>query len=243
MNRNRYYKVVLYILSLVVLRSYVLTSSIQAQVPTDIQSAEKVIEKNAQLLKDKIATKVAELTKKNNTVIAGEIKTILDESFEITLSDKSVRKVTTDDLLTVYKSVDRGSTKALKRADLTKGDYVIIFGTTLEGEISANTIYKQTRYDVLDGQIITVNKTDFSIDVVTTEKEEYTLDIEKTTSQLLTDPKTFITEKAGFSKLKAGDRIHFVVAHYDKRPKRSTAVRILIIPQEYFTTQSPTPTK
>lgn len=241
MNNNTRHTLVLYILSLVLIFFYVLESSTQAQVPTDAKSAEAVIEKNAQLLKDKIATKVAELTKKNNTVITGTIKTILNENLEITLSDNSTQKVTTDDLLTVYKSADRASVKTLKRQDLAKGDYVVIFGTALEGETAANTVYKQAQYDVLDGQIIAVNKTDFSLDVVTTEKEEYTLDIERTTNQLLTDPKTLTTEKTGFSKIKAGDRIHFVVAHQNKRLKRTTAVRILIIPQEYFTTETISP--
>lgn len=240
MNSNKYRTHILYTLFLTIIAIYLVVSGVQAQTPAD-GTAEDVIEKNAQMLKDKIATKVAELTKKNNTVIVGLLKTILDQNLEIIEADGSSKKVTTDDLLTVYKLSDRSTTKTLKREDLAKGDYVAVFGTALEGEVAANTVYKQVRYDLLEGQVIAVNKTDFSLDVVTTEKEEYTLDIEKTTSQFLTDPKTLLTEKTGFTKLKAGDRIHFVVIHADKKPKRTTAIRILIIPQEYFTTQTPTP--
>ena len=71
---------------------------------------------------------------------------------------------------------------------------------------------------------------------MTTEKINFTLDIEKTTTQRILDIKQSTLKPAGFSKFKAGDRIHFVIKKPKKDDeKRASAIRVLIIPKEYFT--------
>ncbi|MFQ5452212.1 MAG: hypothetical protein ACE5DQ_01490, partial [Candidatus Paceibacterota bacterium] len=71
---------------------------------------------------------------------------------------------------------------------------------------------------------------------VTTEKADLTLDVEKSTVQRILNTETIKLESTGFSKFKAGDRIHFVIKKPKKDgEKRASAIRIIIIPQEYFT--------
>jgi hypothetical protein len=90
-------------------------------------------------------------------------------------------------------------------------------------------------YAVLSGKITDINKDDFSIKVSTTDKDTYTLDIENSTNQTLMDIKTLELDKIGFSKLKEGDTIHFVIKKTGtEKEKRFTAIKLVIIPQEYF---------
>ena len=71
--------------------------------------------------------------------------------------------------------------------------------------------------------------------MITSEKDEYTLSIEKNTVQRIMHAKTLAIEKAGFSKYKVGDSIHFVSEASKAEEKQIIALRTVIIPQEFFT--------
>jgi hypothetical protein len=88
----------------------------------------------------------------------------------------------------------------------------------------------------LAGKITEVNATDYTVTIITLDKTTYTLDYQTSTNLQLLDIKTFVPEKAGFSKLKEGDSIHVVVEANLANPKatRYDAVKMLIIPNEYF---------
>lgn len=185
-------------------------------------------------IKEKIATKVAELRKKNQKAIAGRITVIKGNTISIKNADDEVYEVKVDpDLTQVYQIST--TKKEIKAADLKVGVYIIVTGPILDKTIDANYIYQDEMYAVLSGKITDINKDDFSIKVSTTDKDTYTLDIENSTNQTLMDIKTLELDKIGFSKLKEGDTIHFVIKKTGtEKEKRFTAIKLVIIPQEYF---------
>ncbi len=195
-------------------------------------------DKEIQTLKEKIATKVAELREKNNKVVSGtvqeinlskgllKIKNWKDEDYDV--------NVDTD--LTKYYQISGELKKEIRLTDFKKGSYIIVTGIIKENKIDANFIYIDELFLIGSGKVTEVNKEDFYISVITSDKENYTLDIETFTKQQMLNIKLLILENVGFSKIKEGDAIHFVVkkSGKEKELNRFAAQKILIIPQEYF---------
>jgi hypothetical protein len=75
-----------------------------------------------------------------------------------------------------------------------------------------------------------------TIKVISTDKDNYTLNVVRTTKISLIDSKTLELEKITLAKMKEGDTIHFTYS-YDPESKDEfnvNAQKIVIIPQEYF---------
>lgn len=187
-------------------------------------------------LKEKIATKVAELNKVNQLAVAGVVTQTSSGEFKIKTSDEQEYTIKVDNLLTKYYSVVTGQKISLKNSDIKKGMYIIVSGPQIDKTITANSIWVDEEFFVLVGKVTQVNKDDLSVTVATSEKDTYTLDVETSTKQQIINIKTLDVEKTGFSKIKEGDTIHFVVkkAQKNRDVNQFSAVRILIIPQEYF---------
>ena len=211
--------------------------------PTLTNPTKSVEDKEIQTLKEKIATKVAELREKNSKAISGivqeintaktviKIKTWKEEDFEI--------KVDPD--LTKFYQISGSQKKEVESVTVKKGSYIIVTGLIKDKSVEANFIYLDELFIVGLGKVTEVNKDDFFISAITTDKENYTLDIETLTKQQMLNIKTLKIENVGFSKIKEGDTIHFVVkktesnlAIVEKELNRFSAQKFLIIPQEYF---------
>lgn len=201
----------------------------------------KPIDDTIKTIKEKIENKVEEINKTSKKVVAGILDKIEDDSLELTNEDGKGFKVSTDDTITKFFLSTVKKTQAIKRDDLEKGDKLIIFGPIIEDQISANKIFKQTPYITAQGEITNLDKDNFSIDMVTSDKEEVSLDIEESTTQRIMDTKKLTFAKAGFSKYKVGDRIHVVYVKPVKEGAKASVVRTLIIPQEFFTETATTP--
>lgn len=197
-------------------------------------SAQVTVTEEIQDLKEKIATKVAELRKKNQRAVAGIIIAIKDLNITIK-TDNGDYDIKVDEALTKVYTI--GTTKKeIKAGELKKDSYIIVTGPMLDKTIDANYIYQDEQFIVKAGKITDINKDDFYIKVLTTDKDTYTLDIENSTTQQLMDIKTLSLDKIGFSKLKEGDTIHFVFKKTgtEKEVNRYTALRVVVVPQEYF---------
>ncbi len=204
--------------------------------PTPPDALENSLEKNAQILKDKIATKVAELSKQADMVVTGIIKSIDDNNIVIVDDSKHETTITTDEVLTTYKETSIGSADELERDSLEKNDYIVVSGKKIDNDLASSKVYLQKQYIVATGQITEVDEANFTVSVVTVEKDAYVLDVEKSTVTQIMDTDTLELVKAGFSKLKIGDNVHFVIQKPTaKKTKTVSAIRLLVIPQEYFT--------
>ncbi|MBI1862772.1 hypothetical protein HYS00_01490 [Candidatus Microgenomates bacterium] len=203
--------------------------------PTEIPTS--AVTKDVQDLKDKLATKVAELRKQNQKAISGVITEIDAKTITIKDTDDKSVQVKLDEVLTHAFEITGVVKKEIKVDSLRKGDYIIIAGPSSDNTVTANAIYRDQQYIVGSGKITTVNKTDFTLGVATEDKENVTVDVQNNTKRFLVDSKTFDKEVIGFTKIKEGDTVHYVLIKtgQEKVKGRYNALRIVIIPQEYFT--------
>ena len=108
----------------------------------------------------------------------------------------------------------------------------------VDNVITANVVLIDENFLVNSGKITEVDKENYNIKVLTSDKNTYNLNIETYTKQFMVNIKTLGIEGVGFSKIKEGDTVHFVVKKIGNPPaggnNNYSATKILIIPQEYF---------
>lgn len=186
--------------------------------------------------KDKIASKVAELQKKDQKAVAGYVIKNDKTQIAIKSEDKKNFQIKIDDILTKVYKISGAIKKEIQVEDLIKDDYLIVTGPISDTTVTANEIYVDEKYLAKVGRVTEVDKTNFSLKLMTPEKEEYSLDVESNTTQSMLNIKTLVVEKSGFSKIKEGDMIHFVVkkSQLEQKNNQFSAKKILTIPQEFF---------
>jgi len=193
-----------------------------AQTPTPTVS-----EKSKQIddLKERLATKVAELKQSQRQAIYGTIKSVSVSTFTVETATKDLKIELTDDIK-IFQKI-KGVRTALTINDLAKGDIVTVFGeydATLE-LLKAKVVFIQSTDPVrIFGTITDVNKTDYTITITSIDSKTYTIDFETVTKTLQWNGKTL--EKGGFSKLIVGDTIHITGTAVAKKENRVSAMRI-----------------
>jgi len=225
---------------LVILIGFVTSNVVLGQLKTATSSSiisptATIEEKDIQNLKEKIATKVAELRERNNKAVSGFVTSTSDSTIKIKDENDVEYQIKLDDALTKYYQITGTQAKEIKSSDIKKGSFIITTGVENDKVITANTIYVDEMFLVKSGKITEVDKSNFALKVISSDKDNYTLEIETTTKQQMVNVKTLGAETAGFSKIKEGDTIHFVVKKTgNEKDNTYTAVKILVIPQEYF---------
>ena len=222
-------KILAYLIILLTVVSSVLfaTSSVFSQEATD--------ESAIDILKEKVADKVEELRQKNNKAISGFVQSNENNVIKIKTNAAEEYQVKLDPDLTKYFQIAGTTKKEIKSENIIADDYIIVTGVVTDKTISANAVFVDENFLVLTGRVSEVDKDNFSITVVTTAKEEITLDIETATKQSIVNIETVEIESTGFSKIKEGDTIHFVVKKTPEITDNTyTAKKLLLIPQEYF---------
>jgi hypothetical protein len=186
--------------------------------------------------KEKLASKVAELQKKEEKATAGLISEIQGKQIKFKTKENETYTAIIDDVLTKYYSLESGSKDEIEFSDLSKNDYIIVSGTTNDKSITANNIYKDVSYTSGSGIINEINQTDYSIKTSSFENETLTIDIESLTKRYVINTKTYELEVIGFSKIKTGDIIDFIYKNVssNKKELRFSATKIIIIPAEFF---------
>lgn len=211
---------------------FFLLSNVSAQTATPSSAIE---ERQIQQLKEKIATKVAELREKSNRAVSGSVAEVVSNTIKLKTEDDGEYFVKLDETLTKYYQIAGNQKKEIKESDIRKDSYIVVSGIINDKKIDANFIYIDQPYIVASGKIIEVNKSEFYVKVMTSDKDTILLDIEDYTKQKIVNIKTLAIESTGFSKIKEGDMIHFVIKKIgDEKDSRYSAQKILIIPQEYF---------
>jgi len=208
--------------------------------PTVVNPTKSQEDLEIQSLKEKVATKVAELRGKNNKAVSGTVQELITPEKLTKLKVKTWRnedfEVKIDPDLTKFYQIAGGLKKEIKSNMIKKNTYIIATGVIKDKEIEANFVYLDELFFVASGKVTEVNRPEFFLRVITADKENYTLDIETFTKQQMLNIKTLSAENVGFSKIKEGDTIHFVLKKISQpiEPNRFAAQKILIIPQEYF---------
>lgn len=185
--------------------------------------------------KEKVASKVQELMKKNNKAFSGKVISISENLIKIKNLENKEFEVKIDSTLTKFYKITGSSQKEIKFSDIDKNDYLIISGVINDKTIDANAVFLDQSFLVDSGKVIEIDKENYNLKIIASDKTIYNLSIETFTKQQILNIKTLELEKTGFSKIIVGDRIHFVVPiKGDEKDNSYQAKKILIIPQEYF---------
>lgn len=190
--------------------------------PTSAEIIDKL--KKIEILKEKIATKVAEMREKEKGAISGTIKKISNSTLTIatTKGDKTISF--SDDV--AYYSLKEG-TKKEATAKLQEQEIITAFGyydqekTTL----AAKYIYYFENPPLhIQGKIADIDKTNYTI-TVKEKQGEIVVDVEKNTQTSLFDrqKKNFIA--GGFSRMKVGDIVHILAPPNPKTENQRVSAR------------------
>lgn len=180
-------------------------------------------------LKDKIASRVAQLNLVQRKGIIGTVENV--SGTQITLLDRTGEKRLVDvDELTKFSSPSAKT--AFGISDLTKGTNVDILG--LYNKQTKHTLARfvdvVTVPHFLQGEIATIDTENFSLTVISDDGKLRYVDIENLTKTSVYTKEDGL-EKAGFSKIELGKQV-IIVGYSDKNnPKRILASRVLVFPQ------------
>ncbi len=197
-------------------------------------------EKGTRRILDTLKSQAEALQKKDQRAYVGIVSKIKDSIVTINATegvDEKTYSIKIDDTLTHLYRIAGTKTNEIKKGDLEEGDYIIVTGQMLDNTVEANDVYIDEQFLVKTGRISEISKTDYYLKVITYDKDEYTLDIQNSTRQFMLNVKTKEIESIGFSKMKEGDSVHFVVSKTNpgtsKEKNRYDAIRVLVIPQEF----------
>lgn len=215
-----------------------------AQLPSSDQ-IQKINEKVDEL-KDKVASRVAELNLVEKRGIVGVVEKV--EGNQITINDlKNNTRIIDTDELTKFSSEDNSS---FDISDLKKGSQISILGIYNKDSqrLLARFVNDITIPVFINGVISQANEEDFTLTVVTVDGTKYLIDIERVS-------KTFSyvdgdLETSGFSKITSGENVVLSGFKNTKEKNRITASRLIYFPgvpkdpniKIEIQTPSPTPT-
>lgn len=193
---------------------------------TDSKNNDSLTEKINDL-KDKIASRVAELNLVEKRGILGTVST--KTATQITIKDKKgvTRSIDVDEITKFTSSGDSD----FGISDIENGTVIGAVGiyNKQSKRILARFIDVINLPQVINGVITNTDEDEFTVTIVTEDKKEYIVDIEK-----ITKTNSYTTEdeieKAGFSDIFVGERA-IITGYMDKDEEdRVTATRILLFP-------------
>jgi len=201
--------------------------------------------KNQQIedLKDRLATKVAELRKLERRAVYGTVKAKTISTLTVETETKDVKIELTDDIKIFQ--ILKAKRTALTIDDVAKDDIVTIFGEydTAVEVLKAKVIFIQNTVSIkrIIGTIKETNKTDYTLTVETKDATSYIVDFETFTKTSLWSAKDGLL-KGGFSKLIPGDIVAVTGTAVPKKENRVSATRILNLGDLTGVLPTPSPT-
>ncbi len=188
-------------------------------------------------LRDRLASVVAEMRKKDQKVVAGDLKSISGTTLEVETVFGSTEKAQIDETLTKFYRIIGAATEEIKKTDIKEKQYVIITGPHLDGVINANEVYIDEHFESRAGRVTEVDSTNFNFKLETFEKETLNISVEKSTTQEILNIKTLNVEAGSFSRIKEGDIAHIVFGVKSVKEQKTSISpsRVFIIPVGYFT--------
>lgn len=218
-----------------------LVSQVQAvATPSATSTANKQVED----LKERLATKVAELKKVERKAVFGKVKSVSISSVTIETKTKNL-KIELPDTVVVIQYL-KGQRTKLTTGDIDKDDMVAVFGeydATVDILKASVIVIQNTVTQRVTGTITAIDKTDYTLTMTGDDGKTYVMDIETTTKAITWDQTSGIT-KWGFSKMNIGNFIEVLGSPVPKKENRLSAVRILDLGNSSTstTTSAPSPT-
>lgn len=183
--------------------------------------------KQVEDLKERLATRVAELRQTQKRAMFGKVKNVSVSTVTVETKTKDV-KIELPDEVNVIQYL-KGQRTKLSASNIDKGDTVVVFGdydATVDILKASVIIIQNTVTQRVSGTITAIDKTDFTLTILAADGKSYVIDIETTTKTLAWDTQQGI-QKGGFSKMTVGNTIHVLGTAVAKQDNRISAIRIL----------------
>lgn len=201
----------------------------RVQVSPTEESTTNLLNKQINDLKDKIASRVAELKLVDKRGIIGIVTEVKDTQIILRDPQQKTRIIDIDELTKFSSS---SAKTAFGISDIAKGETVSVIGlyNKQTRRILGRFVQTATMPVFISGVITDIDEDSFTVSVVDANNTTTIVDIEK-----ITKTNTFTKEdeitRSGFSKLIAGDRV--VVTGYPQKnvKNRITGLRILQLPE------------
>lgn len=178
-------------------------------------------------LKERLATKVAELKNFKRRAIFGTVGEVTITTITVETKTSKVKIELTDEL-TVIQYI-RGRRTLITNDDIGTGDFVTVYGDYDESLdlLRAKVFYIQGPLPtIVSGKVREINRADFTLMLIAQDNREYIVDIETTTDTQLYTERDGLTE-SGFSKVRVGETLHIVGSALNDKENRFSADRIL----------------
>ncbi len=179
-------------------------------------------------LKEKIASRVAQLKLVDKRGIIGTVSAVSDTQLTLKDTDGTLRFVDVDEI-TKFSSPSEKESFGI--SDITTGSKVSAIGlyNKQSKRILARFIEVMNMPVILNGTIAEVNGTDFTVRIITEDQRDLLVDIEKIT-KVSNYTKTDGISKIGFTNVETGKHA-IIVGFPDKKERnRVVATRVLIFP-------------
>ncbi len=193
-----------------------------------IGSLENNLEK-IKLLKDKVATKVAEIRSNEKKAFFGKVTALGKDDLTLDLGKSETITVKPSEDTNYYTLDQNGDRNDSSKSKLKEGTPLSVFGYFDLGnkQIDAKYIYIGPIPLHLVGKITDLDRKNFTVSIKTMSQDDWTIDIE-TFTKTLTISKGSL-QKGGFSKLSPGDLVHITGQVNSKEKNRASALRILVL--------------
>lgn len=207
--------------------------------PDTSQSSETSVQ--IQQLKDRLATKVAELRQLEKRALYGTVKATTISTITVETLTKDVKIELTDDIKVIQ--ILKGKRTVLTTDDISKGDMVVVFGNydlTLD-LLKAKVVFITSPIpEQIHGVVTERDDKEFTYSVQTSDGASVVVDFERTTVTRMWTKESG-PEKIGFSKIKINDIVHVVGTKIPKKENRISALRIFDIGPLLGNVVSPAP--
>lgn len=217
----------IFVISLLLI-SYCL-SPIVVEAATPSPAPTSTLSEQVSELKERIASRVAQLKLVERRGIIGTVKDIANTEITIVDVNKKERFVDVDEL-TKFSSPSAKESFGL--SDITKGTTLGFLGlyNKQSQRMLARFVDVLVLPRIIHGAVLAIDEENFAVTVVTPEKEQLTADIETTTKTLAYNKETDELERSGFSKITVGGRITVVGYPSKTEINRISAIRIIRLP-------------
>lgn len=191
-------------------------------------------------LKERLATKVAELRKSIPKAVTGTVSDVSISQVTIDVGGKAIKIELPDEV--EVKQIIRTKMTDLDTDDIDKNDRVTVFGSfdeTLD-VLTPTTVFIEpaTFPKRIHGFITEIDEDDFTVTIRGLDNVSYTLDIETSTRTNGYTPADGI-QKSGFSQLESGMFLSVLGTEHKTIQDRLTATRILHLPSNADSNPSP----
>lgn len=191
-------------------------------------------DKKIQTLKEKLATKVAQLRENQKRGFYGEIASLSKTNFTLVTETGEVKVRFSEDTK-IYK-FGKQKTEAAA-SDLKNTSTATVLGLFDEEskQHNAKVILLQSVNKFYSGSIITLDKKEGVVTIKNDKGETVTIDYEKTTQAQEYNPKDKKIAKSGLSRFSEGDQIQIWGTPSEEDNKKISSAKILRLPKDFLT--------